>query len=130
MRAGVVSVALALVVGAGMGDARAQPGEPHGFVEPCTVGNVQEMDTDCELCAVSHAAPNACQERLGTKGYQKKCRTHGTESGWGEVWCVKRNLPAKEPAARAPQAPSPLIWILLGASAALGLVLFFRRRGR
>ena len=102
-------------------------GEPHGFVEPCTVGNEQEMDTDCELCAVSPAAPNACQDRLEKKGYTKKCRTHGTQAGWGEVWCAKRTLAAQPSATDAPKAPPTMLWLFFGATAALGLVLFFRR---
>lgn len=127
-RAAVASLVFAWAMSAGLRDAGAQPGEPHGFVEPCTVGNLQEMDTDCELCPVTPAQPNACQDRLGPKGYQKKCRTHGTASEWGEVWCVKRNLPAKPPPSSAPQPSSQLIWILLGAAGTFGVALFFWRR--
>lgn len=72
------------------GVAQAQADAPHGFVEPCTVGNAQEMDTDCELCSVTTGAPHVCRDRLGTKGYTKKCRTRGTQAGWGDRLYIHR----------------------------------------
>ena len=107
--------------------ASAQLDEPHGFVEPCTVGNEQEMDTDCELCAVPQGAPQTCAERLASKGYEKACRTHGTPSGWSEVWCVQRKAAAGNDPKSEQKAHSTMIWVVLAAAAALGAGLFFKR---
>ena len=107
--------------------ASAQSDEPHGFVEPCTVGNEQEMDTDCELCAVPQGAPQTCAERLAPKSYKQACRTHGTPSGWSEVWCKKRSDAAVTDPKREQRAHSTMIWLVLGAAAALGAVLFLKR---
>jgi hypothetical protein len=122
--------ALSLLASAGPRTAQAQTAEPHGFVEPCTVGNVQEMDTACELCSVSPSSANACAERLGTKGYTKKCRTHGTAAGFAEVWCAKRTLPITPAASGEHNETATMVWLFLGAAAALGLVLFLRRNRR
>jgi hypothetical protein len=91
--------------------------EPHGFVEPCTIGNVQEMYTECELCAVRQGASQVCIDRFAKRGYEKKCQTHGDATTWGEVWCIDKRL-AQE---KAP--PSKLPWVIGLASlvAALGL---------
>lgn len=91
------------VVAVSVSEAAAQ--EPHGYVEPCTVGNVQEMYTECELCSASAGEPEACNTTLGRKGFEKKCRTRENTAGWGEVWCIAK-LPA-EPAAsgNAPSGP-------------------------
>jgi hypothetical protein len=78
--------------------------ELHGYVEPCTIGNQQEMFTECELCSASHDAAQACEDKFGRKGYQKKCRTRGDAAGWAEVWCISTQ-PAK--AAPPPEPPSP-----------------------
>lgn len=104
--------------------AAAQPAEPHGFVDPCTVGNVQEMTTDCEACPVAPADPQACDRRLGRAGYQKKCRTRGDATAWEEVWCT-----ARQPASAAPPTRWRLgIAALLGAAAAAVAAWRLRRR--
>lgn len=109
---------------------QAQTAEPHGFIEPCTVGNVQEMDTDCELCTLSPEEPEACHDRWATHGYVKKCRTRGTRSGWGEVWCKQRSQPAKPGATQGQDATLIATLLLLGASTVVGLVLFLKRKRR
>ena len=61
--------------------------EPHGFVEPCTLANVQETDIECELCAQGQR--QECGQRLASHGYLRKCRTRGASSGgWDEIWCT------------------------------------------
>jgi len=60
----------------------------HGFVEPCTLANVQEPELDCEVCAAS-AGVAACEVRMKPRGFAKKCRTRGTHAGWDEIWCVR-----------------------------------------
>jgi LPXTG-motif cell wall-anchored protein len=127
-RASALCLALVLLLGVAAHEVQAQTSEPHGFVEPCTVGNAQEMDTACELCSVSASSPNACVDRLGAKGYTKKCRTHGTPAGFAEVWCAKRRLPTEATATGEHDATGTMIWLFIGAAAALGLVWFFRRK--
>lgn len=96
--------AAALAISVSAPHARAQE-LMHGFVDPCTVENHQEMYTVCELCAVPASDPAACTKRLGKLGYQKKCATVGHHDGFGEVWCVAQ---AKAPAANpAPAGDSP-----------------------
>ena len=82
----------------------------HGFVEPCTLSNVAEQHLDCRVCA-SAVGSRKCQEELGTRGFTKKCRTHGTHAGWDEIWCAKR----------AVEKATSRTWVLFaGAAAMLG----------
>lgn len=75
--------------------------EDHGFIEPCTIANYQEMFTECELCQPGVADPNSCNQRFGRHGYLKKCRTRDTGHGFGEVWCIEKAR--TQPAAHASQ---------------------------
>jgi hypothetical protein len=93
--------------------------EPHGFVEPCTVGNVQEMHTQCELCTIEGAS-QTCQERFGARGYEKKCATRGGHAAPAEVWCLDQR--AKKSAAR-----NPGVLLALGISIALGVFVILKR---
>ncbi len=121
-------IAFALAVSASAPRARAQE-LMHGFVDPCTVENHQEMYTVCELCGVPSGDPEACSKRLGKLGYQKKCATAGHHDGVSEVWCIAQ---AKAPGAKASpasdapapsQSSKPLMFVgipvLLGALALL-----------
>ena len=97
-----LGAAVALFLAAG--SAFSQMDEPHGYIEPCTIANYQEMMTECDLCTVPHGDPEACSKRLKRRGYEKKCRTRGEAASYGEVWCVaKRPAPARsgEPASKA-----------------------------
>jgi hypothetical protein len=91
----------------------------HGFVEPCTLANVQEPELDCEVCA-SAAGSRRCEERLGPRGYAKKCRTHGSHAGWDEIWCARRAAVAP---AGSPASPSGLVGLVIGALATLGAMV-------
>ena len=123
-RTGVATLALAAGLSAGAATvARAGPEmmELHGYVEPCTVGNAQDMYTDCELCA-SGADPKRCDAQYGAQGYKKNCRTRGDGHIWDEVWCHPR--PAL--AAAAVETPSRWPW-LVGGLAALGALAIVAR---
>lgn len=93
----------------------------HGFVEPCTVGNQQEMYTECELCPATPADPQVCDKRLGRIGYEKKCRTRGEAAAWDEVWCIDKRL-AEQTAHR-----SKTRMLVAGAALLLGVSLFLVR---
>jgi hypothetical protein len=104
--------------------------ELHGYVEPCTVGNAQDMYTDCELCP-SGGDPKRCDGQYGAQGYKKNCRTRGEGHAWDEVWCHPR--PAL--AAQAAEPPSRLPVVVagvavLGALAVVGGVLAKRRAAK
>jgi hypothetical protein len=97
-----VSLCNVVLVGASAWPARGQE-LMHGFVDPCTVENHQEMYTVCELCPVPSGDPQACSKRLGELGYEKKCSTvAGHHDGQSEVWCIAQ---AKAPGAAASAAP-------------------------
>lgn len=96
--------------------------EAHGYVEPCTVGNEQEMYTECELCSASARDPQACTNRLGKAGYQKKCQTRVASAAWDEVWCI-----AKRPPGETAPSSKPLVLMLVAVSALLGTFLVVRR---
>lgn len=100
--------------------------EPHGFVEPCTVGNVQEMYTECELCEVRQGDTQVCTDKFGKRGYEKKCQTHGAHGTWGEVWCIDTRRSPEKVAPATPAAPSKLPFIV-GAPVLLGVLLVLRR---
>jgi hypothetical protein len=106
--------------------------ELHGYVEPCTVGNQQEMFTECELCSASHGAAQACEDKFGRQGYQKKCRTRGDAAGWAEVWCIStqpaKAAPPPEPSPSQPQRSNKLL-VLLAAVVILGGGILAARAG-
>jgi hypothetical protein len=103
--------------------------EPHGFIEPCTVANHQQMDTQCELCAVSPAEPQPCLERLGSRGFEKKCRTRGDARGFAEVWCTAPRATESEGARAGGEAGrgATAFWLFGSATLVAGF-LFFRQR--
>ena len=78
----------------------------HGFVEPCTMSNVAEQHLDCQVCASAFGS-RACEEKLKPRGFTKKCRTHGTHTGWDEIWCAPR--PIEKPASKT--------WMLFAGAA-------------
>jgi hypothetical protein len=94
--------------------AAADPMELHGYVEPCTVGNEQEMYTSCEICSVPSGSPQLCNDQLGRRGYQKMCRTRGEATGWSEVWCISTRPVAETP--HTPKIPIAVAVLLAGAS--------------
>ena len=121
-------LALAGTVSA-LGLAQADLTELHGYIEPCTIANYQEMFTECEACPVSPADPKSCTRSLGSRGYAKKCRTRGTGHDWEEVWCISKGsgeaeakLPANASAPRALNLPA-----LLLAAALFGAFLWMWR---
>ncbi|MFZ5891052.1 MAG: hypothetical protein ACOY0T_08375 [Myxococcota bacterium] len=103
---------------------RPQAYEDHGFIEPCSVANYQEMFTECELCPASQAAPRACSDRLGRAGYQKKCQTRVGHAGWGEVWCISKN-PNQPQVVHS--APISFFVGIAGVLALLGAYFYSRR---
>ena len=90
----------------------------HGFVEPCTLGNVQERHLDCEVCASAYGA-RACKEKLEPRGYAKKCRTRGDHAGWDEIWCAPHEAPEKK---------ADGVWaLLLGAAGTIAAAVVVMR---
>jgi hypothetical protein len=101
----------------------AGPDDPHGFIEPCTVGFVEDSTVRCESCIPTREAPERCAEEWGSRGYEKHCQTN-VHSAPGEVWCIEK------------ERPLTTRHFVLGALAALaaalaGTFLFvqWRRRG-
>jgi hypothetical protein len=90
----------------------------HGFVEPCTMSNVQERHLDCEVCAATSGS-RQCDERMKPRGFEKKCRTRGSHAGWDEIWCSARAVDASP----ASSFGSGVIGLLLGAAATLAAVI-------
>ena len=113
------ALAVALVVSAAFAvpPPVAEPGIPHGFVEPCTMSNVAERHLECEQCKASR--DKACGERLAARGFAKKCRTHGDHTGWEEIWCKPRE-PEKPPW-------KPTLWLAAGALGTLAVMVLFMR---
>ena len=95
----------------------------HGFVEPCTVANVQESELECERCAAAFGS-RTCKERLEPRGFVRKCRTRGTHAGWDEIWCARRNDSAKE---RVREPAVGTTGLLLGAAATLAAAVVVMR---
>lgn len=118
--AGALLCGLTAVAHADLPAPLAEPAPIHGFVEPCTVQIVQDNTTECEFCA----AGRACEQELGSRGYQRKCRTSG-HSAPGEVWCISKRR--KTELERAKYTP-----VIVAASASLlfGAFLLFKRRRR
>jgi hypothetical protein len=123
-------IAAALVVAGVSSSVRAQPLD-HGFVDPCTVDNVQEMYTVCEMCVVPASDPAACTNRLGKLGYEKKCRTVGDHRGYAEAWCIAQGKAPAASAAPAGNAAPSLApskhWLLLGIPVLFGAVVLVQR---
>jgi hypothetical protein len=119
------ATALALALGVvGLAPPAAAQQEPpsiHGFVEPCTVGFVQDGNNECELCAPTGGNWQACARTLGARGYTKRCRT-SVHSAPGEVWCTARLVAPKD------NAPSPLLLTLAAAGALGGFAALLRWR--
>jgi hypothetical protein len=95
----------------------------HGFVEPCTLANVQEPELECEACASAFGS-RVCQERLEPRGFVKKCRTHGTHAGWDELWCARKTAAAKNGARESSLGTTGLV---LGAAATLAAAVLAMR---
>jgi len=91
----------------------------HGFVEPCTMSNVQERHLDCEVCA-SASGSRPCDERMKPRGFAKKCRTRGSHAGWEEIWCSPRAGVDTSPAS---SFGSGLTGLVLGAAATLAVMI-------
>ena len=108
--------------------AQADLTELHGFIEPCTVANYQEMFTECEACPVAPADPKACEKRLGRAGYTKKCRTRGDGHAWEEVWCIAKGAakPESEPRPSSEPRPFNLPALLLAAALFAAFVWMWR----
>jgi len=89
----------------------------HGFVEPCTLANVQEPELECEACASAFGS-RACDERLSPRGFVKKCRTRGTHAGWDEIWCARRTDSAKGATRESSSGTTALVLGAVGTLAA------------
>jgi hypothetical protein len=108
--------------------AQADLTELHGYIEPCTIANYQEMFTECEACPASQADPQSCTRGLGGRGYTKKCRTRGSGHAWEEVWCVSKASVEAEAKRSANPSPRPLnVPALLIAAALFGAFLWMWR---
>jgi hypothetical protein len=111
---------LAACLGVGAAALRASADElDHGFVEPCTMSNVEERHLACEVCAAAFGSQD-CDERLKPRGFAKKCRTRGSHAGWDEIWCAARPGIVREPASTFGSGATGL---LLGAVATLGVMI-------
>ena len=110
-----------LVVGAALCAAsRSARAQIHGFVEPCTVANVQDYETKCELCKPVAGDPKHCEKTLASQGYVFKCRGTPGHSEPGEVWCAPKDR----------ESNTTKQWIAMAvATALLGVVFALTRRG-
>jgi hypothetical protein len=99
--------------------------EDHGFIEPCTIANYQEMYTECELCELAGSGANECEARFGKRGYRKRCRTRPAGHGFAEVWCIE-----KQPVSGAAEFSQPIsLYVGLAVDfALLGMYLSSRRK--
>lgn len=113
---GCASVLAIALTSSARAHAQADLAELHGFIEPCTIANYQEMFTECEACPVSHESPKACEQSLGQRGYTKKCRTRGDAHAWEEVWCVAKGSPESEPGPERAPRPVNVPALLLAAA--------------
>jgi hypothetical protein len=97
----------------------------HGYIEPCTVAIVEDGNVECEACKPSQTNSRLCEETLGARGYERKCRTGG-HSAPGEVWCIEKRR--KEQAARDARLAYVPVVAALSASALFGVFLWLKRR--
>ena len=95
----------------------------HGFVEPCTVGFVQDANSDCEACSSVDGSWPPCATRLGSRGYTLRCRT-SQHSAPAEVWCLPR------PPAPSNAPPSPAVLTLAAIAVLGGFAGFLKWRAR
>lgn len=111
-----------LVVGAGLcASSRSARAQIHGFVDPCTVANVQDYQTKCELCKPVAGDPKHCEKQLASRGYVFRCRATPGHSEPGEVWCAPKDQ----------ETNAVKQWIVTGVATALLAVIFLlTRRGR
>jgi len=123
-----VGFAIFFVILAPASRAAADPMEMHGYVEPCTVGNEQEMYTQCELCSVPSSSPQLCDDQLGRRGYQKMCRTRGEAAGWDEVWCISTRPAPETPHTQTSKVLIAVAVLLLAGASLLAGRRWVRRR--
>jgi hypothetical protein len=110
---------VALVCGCAVADAALA--QMHGFVDPCQVSFQVDNQTECELCEPRANDPKHCEQLLASRGYAFRCRTTPGHSKPGEVWCAPKGRVAN----------STKQWVVAAvATAALGAVVVFARRGR
>lgn len=124
----LVALVLLASTGALAAPPLAEPSQPHGPVDPCTVASYEETDVACELCP-RDASGAECARRLEGLGYVKKCETRHEIAAHGAVYCKsKRAAVASSPEPESEQTRSALRLIVLVAAAALaGVVLYSRR---
>lgn len=83
-------VVLLLCVGLMSTAALADAPPPLGYVERCTIKNIEKNAGDCSSCQGDrqHSNDGGCaeEESLKSKGYIQICQTRGA-SAWTEVWC-------------------------------------------
>src|ERR1041384_378988 len=72
--------------------ARAETPTPD-HVETCTLEKRRQPGEECLMCGAWSGDSAKCQKRLGSRGYERRCRGDG-ESVWSEVWC-RRPKPAQ-----------------------------------
>ena len=103
----------------------AQPAEPHGPIDPCTVANFEETDVLCELCPRAAKDAGTCGKRLAGLGYLKKCETRHEVAEHGEVWCKSKRPAAAKPEPEETQSTLRLV-VVVAAAALVGVGLYFR----
>ena len=81
----VLRLVAVLMVGLQNAPARADTPPPEA-VETCTLEKQQHAGEECLMCSAWTGDPAKCQKRLGSRGYQRRCRGDGA-SVWSEVWC-------------------------------------------
>jgi hypothetical protein len=127
-RSGTLAAAGWLVAAGALGaPPMAEPAEPHGPIDPCTVANFQETDVLCELCPPATKDAGACGKRLGGLGYQKKCETRQELAEHGEVWCKTKRAVASAKSEPEETRSTLRLVVLLAGAALVAVGLYFRR---
>ncbi len=63
---------------------------PRGYVEECTIANVQKDGEECVERDAWHGDRDASQRYLGDFGYCRRCKTSGA-STYGEIYCRQKS---------------------------------------
>ena len=78
-----------LMVSAIPGAAFADIPPPRGYVEDCTIANVQKDGEECIERSAWHGDVYAAQRYLGDFGYCRRCKTYGATT-FGEIYCRQK----------------------------------------
>ena len=60
---------------------------PPGYVETCTLANVQKPGETCGICTATFQDADICAQTLAPQGYAHRCTAGTSPSVWSEIWC-------------------------------------------